>query len=126
MTEAKKRVLIVEDEKELMKALELKFTKEGFDVTSCYDGQQAIDMLKEKEFDVVLLDIIMPVKDGFSVLQERSATKNATTPICVLTAMGQEENLQKAAKLGAKQCYVKSNSSIADILKGVKQEIGMS
>lgn len=125
MPTAKKRVLLVEDEKDLMKALSLKFTKEGFDVTSCYDGQQAIDMLTKQTFDVVLLDIIMPVKDGFSVLQERANTQNKDTPFCVLTALGQEDHLDKARKLGAKQCYIKSSTTIAAILTNIKTELGM-
>jgi two-component system response regulator VicR len=123
MADVKKHILVVEDEKEIMKALKLKLEKEGYTVTCCYDGQQAIDAMKEQQFDYVLLDIIMPVKDGFSVLQERAGGKNATTPISVLTALGQEDNLMKAKQLGAKQCYVKSNTSIGEILQHIKDDL---
>lgn len=124
-TGPKKHILIVEDDKILADALKLKFSHQGFEVTSCYNGQQAIDLLQEHQYDVVLLDIIMPVKDGFSVLMERKQTKNHQTPITVLTAIGQEEKLEQAKLLGASKCLVKSLVPISQVVEEIKEQVGL-
>lgn len=122
----KKKILIVEDDKYLAKALALKFKTSGFDPTPCYGGQEAIDCLNKDTYDIVLLDILMPGKDGFSVLTEKKGTPNATTPVHVLTALGQEDILDRAKELGARECYVKSKVPISDVVENVKREVGLS
>lgn len=120
MPAKKPRILIVEDERDMAIALELKFRHGGFDVATAKDGDEAIAFMKQHTYDYILLDLVLPVKDGFAVLRERRATKNANTPVCVLTALGQESKLNEAKGLGAAMCFVKSTVAIADVVKNIK------
>lgn len=65
-----KKILIVEDEMEIRNILKLYLLKEGYDVTEAEDGEVAIKLFYEKPFDLVILDIMLPKKDGWSVLRE--------------------------------------------------------
>ena len=121
-----KKLLIVEDERTLASALATKFGKNGFACDECHDGACAILMLREQHFDAVLLDILLPEKDGYAVLESMKGGSNATTPVYVLTALGQEEKLERAKQLGAKRCYVKSLTSIADVMKEIKADLEMA
>lgn len=120
------KLLIVEDERTLASALATKFGKNGFACEECYDGACAITMLREQHFDAVLLDILLPEKDGYAVLESVKGGKNETTPVYVLTALGQEEKLDRAKKLGAKRCYVKSLTSIADVMTEIQKDLQMA
>jgi len=120
-----KKILIVEDDMNLARALRLKFQKHGFDSTACYGGEEAIEMMLKQKFDIVLLDILMPGKDGYVVLAEKAGTMNKTTPVHVLTALGQEENLVKAKELGATRCFVKSKVSINEVVDHIMDELHM-
>ena len=118
-------VLIVDDEEALASALGMKFGKHGFTPTVCHNGESAITHMKATKFDAILLDIIMPETDGYDVLRARSKSMNADTPVYVLTALGQEERLERAKHMGATRCYVKSMSSIGDIVNDIKKDLGM-
>lgn len=115
----KHSLLIVEDERPLAHALELKFAHEGFLPHIATDGAEALEMAKKEKFDVILLDLIMPGMDGFAFL-EAMQTNKAKVPVIVLTNLGQEEDQARAKKLGAKGYYVKSNTPISAIVKHVK------
>lgn len=112
-------VLIVEDEKPLSHALEMKLKNQGFSTKVVVNGQEAIKELKETKYDLVLLDLIMPVMDGFAVLEEMRNQK-LNVPVIVLSNLGQEEDRAKTKSLGAVDYFVKSNTPIAEILKRVK------
>jgi DNA-binding response OmpR family regulator len=116
---SKKRVLIVEDERPLAHALELKFSHEGYETKVCSNGAEGLKMAGETSFDVILLDLIMPEMDGFTFLGEIAKTKKKT-PIIVLTNLGQEEDRKRAEALGAKGYFVKSNTPIAQIVEHVR------
>ncbi|HAI97965.1 TPA: response regulator [Candidatus Peribacteria bacterium] len=116
---AKYSLLIVEDERPLAHALELKFAHEGFLPHIATDGSEALEMAKKEKFDVILLDLIMPGMDGFAFLEAIQAGK-VKAPVIVLTNLGQEEDQTRAKKLGAKGYYVKSNTPISAIVKHVK------
>lgn len=118
-SDKKKRLLIVEDERPLAHALELKFAHEGFETHVAVDGEAALSEIKGGKFDVILLDLIMPKMDGFTLLEEIK-NKKLNAPIIVLTNLGQQEDQDRAQKLGAKGYFVKSNTPIADIVKHVK------
>lgn len=116
----KNRILIVEDELALADALSLKLGKAGFDVTHARDGEEGMDHLKKQSYDLVLLDIIMPKKDGFSVLTDMKAMKKKP-PVFVLTNLGQEEDAKRALSLGAAAYFVKADSPLIDIVKKINQ-----
>lgn len=107
----------------LAKAMELHFKKHGFETTLCGDGASAIDALRAEKYDAVLLDLILPGKDGYAVLEERLSTDNADTPIYVLTNLSQEESLTRAEALGAVKCYVKAKISLKEVIDDIHGEI---
>lgn len=115
-----KKILIVEDEKPMARALELKLAHEGFAVGSATDGEQALAILAKDQIDLILLDLVLPKLDGFAVLAKLAEGRN-TTPVIVLTNLSQGEDEEKAKKLGAKAFFIKSNTPIAEIVATVKQ-----
>lgn len=123
LSAAEKRILIVEDEQVLNQSLARKFEKQGFAVTTCFDGQQAIDHLANDTFDCMLLDLMMPVKDGFAVLTALPNTPNADMPAYVLTTLGQDDKLAEARKLGAKETFLKSEISPRDVVAKIRRDV---
>ncbi len=118
----RKRILIVEDEKPLSHALEMKLGHEGYETRVVTNGTDALAALKEDHFQMILLDLIMPIMDGFAVLTALKERKN-TVPVIVLSNLGQAEDQAKAKELGAVDYFVKSNTPIADIVARVKAAI---
>ena len=114
-----KRVLIVDDEKPLARALELKLAYEGLDAKAVYNGNDAIAELKASKYDVVLLDLVMPKEDGFRVLQD-IRTFNIKTLVIVSSNLSQEEDISRAKSLGAVDYFVKSDTTLADVVKKTK------
>ena len=118
-------ILIVEDERPLAHALELKFRHEGYDVAVAGDGAEALKMAKASHFDVILLDLIMPNMDGFTFMEELGK-KASKARIIILSNLGQDEDKQRAEKLGAIGYYVKSNTPITEIVHCVKETLSKS
>jgi len=116
-------VLIAEDEELTAKALQNKITSHGCNVTLCSDGAKALEELSNKEFDVVLLDLKMPNKDGFQVLEGKKDTQNKDAPVYVLTNLGDDENSEKAKKLGARKVFVKSKHQLKDIIEEICEDV---
>lgn len=119
----KKKILILEDEKPLAHALELKLTHEGFDVVTTDNGELGISILEKEKFDLVLSDLIMPGVDGFGLLEEIK-TKKMKIPVIIMTNLNQEEDKKRSFDLGAVDFFVKSNSTLSEIVEGVKKKIG--
>lgn len=115
-----KRILIVEDEKPVAKAFRLKLNKAGFDTKEAGDGEEALALLEREKFDLILLDLVMPKMDGFTVLSTLKE-KNNPTPVIVTSNLGQEEDTRRAKEAGAKEYFVKSDMPIADIVERVKK-----
>ena len=95
-------ILLVEDESFFQKFYVLKLQEQFFSVDLAMDGEEAIQKISQKKYDCILLDIIMPKKNGFEVLQY--ARDNAIiplTPIIMYSTLGQEQDIQKALSLGA-------------------------
>jgi len=111
----KKHVLIVEDEKPLAHALSLKLTNAGFEVTNAENGQQALDLLEAKTYDVVLLDLMMPVLDGFQVLEQLKA-KGKMPYVIVLSNLSQRVDEDRVLALGAKKYFIKSDISLSEVV----------
>ncbi|PIQ76427.1 hypothetical protein COU78_06265 [Candidatus Peregrinibacteria bacterium CG10_big_fil_rev_8_21_14_0_10_49_24] len=113
------KILIVEDERPLAHALELKFGHEGFVTTTCINGLEALEVAKKNKFDMILLDLIMPQMDGFTFMEELDVKKKKIKVI-ILSNLGQEEDRIRAQELGAVGYFVKSNTPITQIIKTVK------
>lgn len=119
MTKAK-NILIIEDEKPLAHALELKLTHEGHKVTAVHNGQDGLDQLDSQTFDVVLLDLMMPVVDGFQVLEHLKAKGGQMPTVFVLSNLSQHEDEERVLALGAKKYFVKSDTPLAIIVEEIK------
>ena len=94
------RILVVEDEKDLNRIIVKELESEGYIVDSCYDGESAFDYLCMAEYDGVILDIMIPGKDGFTVLKE-VRSKGITTPILFLSAKSDVNYIVRGLDLGA-------------------------
>ena len=113
-----KKILIIEDEKTLARALELKLTLSGFEVKTVFNGEDGLTLIQKELFDLILLDLIMPKMDGFSVL-EFLKEKKIKTPVMVLSNLSQEDDIKRTKKFGAEEFFVKSNTPIATIVEQV-------
>ena len=118
----KKKILIAEDEKPMARALQLKLQREDFDVDVVYDGLAAIERIDQGEIDLIILDLMMPKADGFSVLSHMKK-KNILIPVIVASNLSQIEDLKRAQDLGAKEYFVKSNTALTEIIEKVKSLI---
>ena len=119
---AGKLILIVEDERPLSHALEMKLKNQGYATKVVTNGQDALAELKNAKYVMILLDLIMPIMDGFGVLEEIKNQK-LKIPVIVLSNLGQDEDRVKAKALGAVDYFVKSNTPIADIVAKVKSSL---
>lgn len=119
MPQKSRRILIVEDERPMAQALELKLAHEGFDARAVFNGEDGLESLKNEKYDLVLSDLIMPKMDGFRLLEEMRKLK-ISVPVIVLSNLSQVEDEKKAKSLGAVGFYVKSNTSISDIVTHVR------
>lgn len=100
------RILFAEDEQDLNKIVVDAFEEAGFTVDSCMNGQDAIDYWKAAEYDVVVLDVMMPEKDGYEVLEE-IRSKNTRVPVLFLTARDAIEERVRGLDAGANDYLVK-------------------
>jgi len=95
----KKKVLVVDDEKTLVKALTFNLEKEGYEVVTAYDGEEALKQVESDNPDLVILDLMLPGLDGFEVC--RRVRKNLDIPIIMLTAKGDDIDKILGLELGA-------------------------
>lgn len=120
----KKYILVAEDDKFYANIYKTKLAKEGYEVVVVGDGEQAIKLARQKKPDLILLDLVMPVKDGFETLKELKADANLkSVKVIVLSNLGQEEDIKKAKELGAVDYIVKANVSIGQMMSKIKSFI---
>ena len=118
MAITKKKILIIEDEKPMARALEIKLTHAGFAAKAVFNGEEGVGLFQKENFDLIILDLVMPKLDGFKVL-EALKEKKIKTPVIVLTNLGQPEDEKRARELGAVGFFIKSNTPIAEIVERV-------
>ena len=115
----KKRILIIEDERPLAHALELKLGHTGFETTTAPDGQVGLQEALSGNHDLVLLDLILPELDGFSIL-ETMKPQGVTTPVIILSNLGQEEDKKRVEQYEIAKYCVKSNMPLSAIVESIK------
>lgn len=121
-TDSPKKILIADDEKAIAKALALKLTNAGFAADVAVNGIEAIDKIKATKFDLIVLDLIMPEKDGFAVLEYMRDNK-ISIPVLVASNLSQEDDLKRAKELGAVDYFIKSNVSLQEIINNIKKTL---
>lgn len=115
-----KKILIVEDDDMLREMYKIKLTDENFNIDVAKDGNEGLMKIKEFQPDLVLLDLIMPRKNGFELLEEVSRDKGIKgIPIIVLSNLGQQADINLAKSLGAKDYVIKSNILLNDLVEKI-------
>ncbi|HBT81202.1 TPA: hypothetical protein DEB04_00565 [Candidatus Giovannonibacteria bacterium] len=117
------KILIVEDEPVHLAVMKSKLESEGYEVDAALDGEEGWRKLKTAPPDLVLLDVILPKLDGFQFL-ERAQKEKISVPIIIVSNSGQPVEIDKALKLGAKDCLVKAEFSPAEVLEKVQKVLG--
>jgi len=118
----KKFILVAEDDKLYTDIYKVRLTQEGFDVKVVEDGEQALQAARERKPDLIVLDLIMPVKDGFETLKDLKADPNLKDiNVIVVTVLGQEEDTKRAQDMGAVGYFVKTNISIHGMVDTIKE-----
>jgi len=115
-----KKILIVDDEKNIVDILKFNLKKEGFDTIEAYDGEQAIEMALREKPDLILLDVMLPKMDGFTVCRKLRHT--LSTPILMLTAKEEEVDKVLGLELGADD-YITKPFSQRELMARVKANI---
>lgn len=117
-----KRVLIVEDEEFLIRALGDNLESEGFTVDMALNGEEAMDKIRKQRPDIILLDLLLPIKDGFYVLEElRKNPEWKLIPIIVLSNLDSDTEIKRALELGADDYFVKSQHPIEEVIDMIKE-----
>ena len=115
------KILVVEDEQVLAKVFEEKFQKAHYEVKIAADGQAAIDLAKSFSPDVIVLDLVLPKKNGFDVLSElKSEDALKIITVVVVSNLGEDEDIKRALSLGAEDYFVKAQHPINEIVSKVK------
>ncbi|MBI4086967.1 response regulator [Candidatus Kaiserbacteria bacterium] len=119
------KILIIEDEVILGELLLEKLTAEGYDAVWKVDGEEGIAAMREARPDMVLLDIVMPKKDGYEVLEEMQADSGLKSiPVIVISNSGQPVEIEKILELGVKDYIVKAQFSPAEVLEKMAKWLG--
>jgi two-component system alkaline phosphatase synthesis response regulator PhoP len=120
----KKIVMIVEDDKTIAEACQMKLQIDGFEVLLVGNGQEGIDLLKDHKPDIILLDIIMPKMNGFDFLEAyKKKTGFEGTKVIIMSNLGQDMDIEHGKELGACDYLIKANCGINEIEAKVKEWI---
>ena len=113
-------IVVVEDDLFLSEMLVTKFTSKGYKIVPAYNGKEGLELVEKSPPRVILLDIVMPVLNGYQFLEEvKKKEECSDIPILVLSNLGQPEEIAKAMELGALHFLVKANFTPEDIYKKV-------
>ncbi len=117
-----KNILLIEDEPLLGTLLKQRLEREGFKVLLARDGSEGLELLKNSQLDLVLLDIILPKISGFELLEKVQADPLLQkVPIVIISNLGQETDLEKGQTLGAVGYFVKARISMEELVERVKE-----
>lgn len=124
MSEQKVKVLLVEDEQMIVDMYKLRLEEDGYEVLTTDKGSEAIKIAQEQKPAIILLDIILPETDGFSILQTlKSQANTKKIPVLMLTNLGQETDQLKGEQFGAAGYFIKSQHTPAEILNEVRKAL---
>ena len=117
------KVLLVEDDPFLSSLLKNRLQKEGLEVNLAKDGEEALNSLKSAKPDLILLDLILPKKSGFEVMEEirnDPQMQSQEVPIIIISNLGQPEDISRGQALGAIEYFVKAKTSIDELVEKIK------
>lgn len=117
-----KKVLLVEDDKFLSSLLRSRLEREGIRVLYAENGEAALEILRNERPDLILLDIILPKKSGFEVLEEiKQNPLLQNSPVIIISCLGQESDISRGKELGAIEYFVKAQTSIDELVRKIKE-----
>lgn len=117
-----KTVLLAEDDRFLRRAAETKLRQSGIDVRVAVDGEEALAFARERAPDLMLLDLLMPKRDGLSVLKALKAdTATRDIPVVIISNSSKDLEMQSASDLGAVDYWIKSNLSLQELCDRVQR-----
>jgi len=126
MTEAKKKILIVEDDSMLLNIMSEKLVGEGFAVVQAQDGEEGLHKAIAEQPDLILLDVLMPKMDGVTMLKKLRATKKSlATPVILLTNVTYGPQIDEAIKHGVQDFLIKTNWKLSDVVQKIRQKLAM-
>lgn len=124
MNKKSQKILIVEDEASLIKALSEKLSKAGFVCLEAKNGKDGLEIVKKNKISIILLDIIMPVMDGMTFLQKiKSNEKTEQIPVIILTNLNDDNKIAESQAKGVTDYLIKSDWEIEDVIKKVKEKL---
>lgn len=119
-----KKVLIIEDDEHIARIYNIKLNKESFATMIAGDGEQGLAMITKEKPDLVLLDLMLPKRDGFWVLEEMQKKGiGKKVKVVVLSNLGQKADMDRCFKLGAKEYLVKVDHSIQEVVDTIKKHL---
>ena len=119
---AKRKVLVVEDDKFLQRIIVMKLSGDDFGAVGASDGEEALRLMLADKPDLVILDLILPRMNGFEVLSEmRTNQRLKDVPVIVLSNLGQDEDISRVKQMGAIDYMTKSNVSIHEVVQKIKE-----
>lgn len=124
MTDEKKKILLIEDDQQISKVYEIQLKREGFITLTSRDGDEAVEIFSKENPDLVVLDLMLPKRDGFGVLEYiRKTAKNKDVPVLVISNLGQKGDKVRAMELGANSYLIKVDHPIKDIIDKIKESL---
>jgi CheY-like chemotaxis protein len=127
MSAPARRILLAEDDRFLRKAAEATLTREGFEVVTAADGEEALAAVRAAPPHLILLDLIMPKLHGFDVLKAlKDDPATAAIPVVVLSNLGQEGDVERALAAGAVAYFIKANVSLKGLVQQVNDTLARS
>ena len=117
-----KSILLVEDDPFLIDIYSTKLKESGFSVEVASDGESALHKVKEKEPDLVILDIVLPQLDGWEILRQiKSDPKLKNIKIIILSNLGQKEEVERGVELGAVKYLIKAHYTPSQVVEEIKE-----
>jgi two-component system alkaline phosphatase synthesis response regulator PhoP len=117
-----KKILIVEDEKELLALISQSFKEQGFDVITAENGEDGLNIAQKEKPDLIILDILMPKKDGITMAKELVGM-GINIPIIFLTNFGDAVHISSAIEVNKSDYIIKSDLQVDDIINRVKARL---
>lgn len=117
-------ILIVEDEEFLVRAVKDNLVSEGYTVSVAMDGEAVTEEIKKKKPSLILLDLLLPKKNGFDVLRDIKANPEwQLIPVIILSNLGEDSEIKRGLELGASDYFVKSQHPIQEVMDKVKEYV---
>ena len=118
------RIVVADDDRMFRKVAETTLRRQGYDVATASDGEEALQLIRSERPDMIVLDLIMPKLQGFDVLQTlKQDTLTSAIPVIVLSSLTQEQDKQEALDLGAVAYFNKTTFSMSELVKQVENTL---